>query len=69
MRRWTIAIPNKLAGIAHTADRHPEPGVADIRVPMDIARRQRLPWAPVMGNREIVSGLGLGGAGGQADNA
>ena len=67
MRRWIIAIPNKLADITHPADGDPVPGVADIRVPNDIGRRQGLSWAPLMWNREIVSGLGLSSIGGQSD--
>jgi hypothetical protein len=77
MGRWSSAVPNKLPDIAHPTDGHPVPGVADVRVPMDIGRRQRLARAPLMGSREIVfwdramkprrdSGLGLGGVCGQA---
>jgi len=75
MRRWSIAIPNKLACIAHPPDGHPEPGVADIGVPVHIGLRQRLPRTPLMGNREIVralkrrgeSRLGLGDTCGSSD--
>jgi hypothetical protein len=67
VRRWISAIPNKLAGITHPADGDPVPGVADIRVPMDIGRRQGLSWTPLVGFREIVSGLCLGGICGQSD--
>jgi hypothetical protein len=78
VRRWFGAIPHKLPDIAHPTDGHPVPGVADIHVPHDIGRRQRLARAPLMGNREIVfcdramklrrkSGLGLGSTCGQSD--
>ena len=76
MRRWSIAIPHKLTDIAHPTDGHPEPGVADIGVPMDIRLRQGLPGAPLMGNGEIIgalrrrreSGLGLRVTCGQSDS-
>jgi hypothetical protein len=67
MRRWISSIPNKLADVTHPADRDPVPGVADTHVPNDIGRRQGLPRAPLMGLREVVSGLGLSGICGQAD--
>lgn len=60
MRRWIVTVPDKLPNIAHSPDGHPEPGVADIHIPNDIGLRQGLPRAPLMGLREIVSGLGLG---------
>ncbi|MDT5051126.1 MAG: hypothetical protein QOG75_7051, partial [Mycobacterium sp.] len=76
VRRRSRSVPDKLADIAHPADGDPEPGVADIRVPMDIVHWQGLSRAPLVRFGEVIggewtmdlrrnTGLGLGRSFGQ----
>ena len=68
MRRRSRTVPDEFADITHSADRDPEPGVADVGVPMDVVHRQALPWAPLVGLGKVVGGdrgRGLGGRRGQ----
>ena len=64
MWRRRSSVPHELADITHPADRDPEPGVADVGVPVHIVHRQSLPRAPLVGSREVVGGdlrRGVGG--------
>ena len=45
VRRWVIALVDKVTTVGLEAVVDPVPGVADVHVPNDVGLRQRLPWA------------------------
>lgn len=49
VRRWIIALVDKVTTVGLEATVDPVPGVADVHVPNDVGLRQRLPWAPLIG--------------------